>query len=288
MKLVFIFCFFFTSCLNAQSLTQLVYFDFNKYQVPDTSARTLIKNVYVILPDSIFITGHCDSIGSNNYNNSLSYNRAKAIKNIFMASGIPANNIKICIGKGELQPAADNNTEQNRLLNRRVEIVFQKSTIITPANTIVNITKNSIPIITNKTLPKLDTIFSNRIYNKGDKIVLPSLKFRPGFHALLPESKSTLNQVFQLLQKQATLKVLICGHVCCTYPGLYDGTDLEYGTPNLSVTRAKEIYELLLEMGIDKKRLAYKGFGGSKKISEIEDNEAQKSLNRRVELIVLE
>jgi outer membrane protein OmpA-like peptidoglycan-associated protein len=288
MKFSFVLLLLFTNILNAQKVTQLVNFDFNKYEVPDTSARVLIKNVYSILPDSICIIGHCDSIGSALYNNTLSYNRAKAIKNILMASGIADNIIKVCIGKGKWQPVVNNTTEQNRFLNRRVEIIFIKRTPITfqkAANK--NVLKIN-PIKVCITAPKIDTVFSKKTYTKGDKIVLPTLKFRPGFHTLLQESTSTLQEVFELLNTQSKLKILICGHVCCTYPGLYDGTDLEYGTPNLSVTRAKEIYEQLIEMGIDKNRLHYKGFGGSKKISEAEDNEQQKSLNRRVELVVLE
>jgi outer membrane protein OmpA-like peptidoglycan-associated protein len=287
-KLKFIVVLIFCNAIavQAQHLSQTILFDFNNYQVPDTSARFIIKNLYVTLPDSIIIFGHCDSVGSDRYNKKLSQQRAQAVKNILLASGINNNIIKVCFGKGERQPIENNSTAINRQSNRRVEILFKVNNASKKVSLKAEIPKQ---IATNKPIlkPKIDTLLKDRSLIIGQTIVLPSLKFIPGFHTLLPQSQNTLIELFELLQAKPQLKILICGHVCCTYPGLYDGTDLEFGTANLSVTRAKAIYQQLIEMGIDKKRLAYKGFGGSRKISVIEDNEQQKSLNRRVEIVVL-
>jgi len=52
---------------------------------------------------------------------------------------------------------------------------------------------------------------------------------------------------------------MILGHVCC---GREDGQDYATGKYNLSETRAKAVYDYLIENGIDKSRLKHKGLAG--------------------------
>ena len=56
------------------------------------------------------------------------------------------------------------------------------------------------------------------------------------------------------------MKVEIQGHVCCT-GSKADGLDTDTGYPNLSENRARAVYNFLIENGIDKSRLRYKGSG---------------------------
>ena len=70
---------------------------------------------------TVLISGHTDSTGSENLNQSLSVNRAGAVRNILLASGVTDNRITV-VGFGESRPIADNSTAYGRQVNRRVEI----------------------------------------------------------------------------------------------------------------------------------------------------------------------
>ncbi|MGM0620314.1 MAG: OmpA family protein [Bacteroidota bacterium] len=69
------------------------------------------------------IEGHTDNVGSSESNLKLSDDRAKAIKNFFTDScNVDSEMIEIH-ALGENSPVADNNTEEGREKNRRVEII---------------------------------------------------------------------------------------------------------------------------------------------------------------------
>ncbi|MFH1000585.1 MAG: OmpA family protein [Bacteroidota bacterium] len=73
-------------------------------------------------PDSkIFITGHTDSTGDADMNMQLSIDRANNLKAYLIKKNIPEEAFEID-GKGLTEPAGDNETDEGRALNRRVEI----------------------------------------------------------------------------------------------------------------------------------------------------------------------
>ena len=75
---------------------------------------------------AIQITGHTDSVGSEQANRALSFNRANTVANYLSSRGINRGIIRTQ-GMGESQPVADNNTDQGRAQNRRVEIAIKGS-----------------------------------------------------------------------------------------------------------------------------------------------------------------
>jgi len=78
-------------------------------------------------PDSnILITGHTDSDGSENYNQTLSEQRAKAVSDYTMYKGISSSRLST-VGLGETEPVASNDTADGKQLNRRVEIAIYAS-----------------------------------------------------------------------------------------------------------------------------------------------------------------
>ncbi len=82
---------------------------------------------------SIQITGHTDSVGSEQANQILSYNRANTVANYLASRGINRGLIHTQ-GRGESQPIASNKTKYGRAQNRRVEIAikgFSKETVRT-------------------------------------------------------------------------------------------------------------------------------------------------------------
>jgi outer membrane protein OmpA-like peptidoglycan-associated protein len=74
------------------------------------------------------VEGHTDSVGSDEYNQKLSENRAGAVRDYLVQQGIPADAI-VSRGLGKTQPVATNDTAEGRQQNRRVELVLSGEAI---------------------------------------------------------------------------------------------------------------------------------------------------------------
>jgi|GEM_PF-2121829 len=71
---------------------------------------------------SVTLTGHTDNIGSEEYNQMLSVQRAKAVQQFLLQQGIDKKMIR-ALGMGEKQPVRSNDRLAGRKANRRVAIV---------------------------------------------------------------------------------------------------------------------------------------------------------------------
>ncbi|MCB9233760.1 MAG: OmpA family protein [Bacteroidia bacterium] len=69
----------------------------------------------------IELAGHTDNVGSDDYNQKLSENRAAAVKKYLTDKGIAPERIQ-SVGYGESRPVAANDTEPGRAQNRRTEV----------------------------------------------------------------------------------------------------------------------------------------------------------------------
>jgi outer membrane protein OmpA-like peptidoglycan-associated protein len=74
---------------------------------------------------TVLIEGHTDSVGSAEFNQRLSENRAESVERALLERGVAANQIRTA-GKGETMPVASNDTASGRQQNRRVEMIFQE------------------------------------------------------------------------------------------------------------------------------------------------------------------
>ncbi|WP_455220576.1 OmpA family protein [Kaarinaea lacus] len=102
-------------------------FDFDSYQLKSNFKPTLDSVVLVLNEfESTLITveGHTDSKGSEAYNQKLSENRALSVSNYLINKGVKQQRLA-AIGKGELEPIADNSTISGRAQNRRVELTLE-------------------------------------------------------------------------------------------------------------------------------------------------------------------
>ena len=102
---------------------QGIQFDLNKSTIKPTSYGILDKVVKVMQDNPAYnleINGHTDSQGNDEYNQTLSEERAASVKQYLVGKGINASRL-VSKGFGEAQPVASNNTERGRYLNRRVE-----------------------------------------------------------------------------------------------------------------------------------------------------------------------
>lgn len=69
------------------------------------------------------IQGYTDSVGSEDFKQSLSERRADSVKSYLMAQGVGATRV-VSSGKGRSDPVADNDSAAGRQQNRRVEVVI--------------------------------------------------------------------------------------------------------------------------------------------------------------------
>ncbi len=70
----------------------------------------------------VYVEGHTDSVGTNNY--AFGLGRANNVKDYLISQGISASIIETK-SKGENEPIADNNSERGRAKNRRIEITIK-------------------------------------------------------------------------------------------------------------------------------------------------------------------
>ena len=104
-----------------------VLFDTAKATLKPGAYTTIDRLATVLKEDQarkVLIEGHTDSVGSDEYNQSLSERRAASVQAALFERGVEASQIST-VGKGETTPVASNDNAAGRQGNRRVELVFQ-------------------------------------------------------------------------------------------------------------------------------------------------------------------
>lgn len=102
-----------------------VNFDFDESVIRPEDQANIDKDVATLEQwgkVNIEVAGHTDSRGSDEYNMTLSEQRANAVRNHLIKKGIEADRLT-AVGYGESQPVADNATDEGRFKNRRVELI---------------------------------------------------------------------------------------------------------------------------------------------------------------------
>ena len=79
-----------------------------------------------------------------------------------------------------------------------------------------------------------------------------------GYSYLVKESIPVLEKMAEALRKRDDIYFTIEGHVCCTQKAR-DAVDRKTGKRNLSLARAKYIYDYLVEKGVKRTRMRYVG-----------------------------
>jgi len=108
-------------------LTLHINFDFDKAEIQPEFKADLDRAATFIREHSqvpfILIAGHTDHTGSADYNQKLSEDRARAVRDYLVANyGIDGKRL-LFRGYGKSRPVADNKTREGRYQNRRVEII---------------------------------------------------------------------------------------------------------------------------------------------------------------------
>lgn len=293
LALVFILLRLIASAQMHDSAKVIIHFSFNQFQITNTAKSTIdsflnLFNTTHFAITGFTVAGHTDQIGSHFYNNLLSLQRANATTAYLSTKGFDKSFIQKMSGYGKQLLFTKKMSEEERLLNRRVEITCYCIPLIKPAAT----EKVLLPPVTGGkdaiTLPKTIKI-AERIEDTatkvGDNIELPYILFVGGMHEFLRFSYPYLDELLAAMQNNAALEIEIQGHICCA-PNEEDGLDFGTGRKDLSVARAKAVYDYLRNNGINKSRMSYRGFGHQFPIT-LERTEAEKTRNRRVEIKII-
>jgi hypothetical protein len=96
------------------------FFATNSYKISGAGRERLTTFFEETAATSYIITGHTDARASDEYNMTLSFNRASAVARIAQSSGARIADVR---GYGERLPVATNKTSHGQAKNRRVEII---------------------------------------------------------------------------------------------------------------------------------------------------------------------
>ena len=269
MKTLVIFLLISQLLLAQKELTHEVYFDTDMSEVPEAEHNKLLlflSEIESLDIEKISIYGFCDDRGSHTYNLKLSQDRANSIKTIFSNNEFDETIITNVDGKGEvlLNLIQEQNVEKIRGLNRKVKIIV--SPVFPPR-----------PVVKTKSNDAAEILKGD--IKAGDNIILDNILFKTGYSYLMPESVKTLENITKVMVERKDIYFTIQGHVCCTQNSR-DALDRKTKQRNLSVARAKYIYDYMAKKGVDKKRMKYVGMrrmfplGGEPKF------------DRRVEILV--
>jgi outer membrane protein OmpA-like peptidoglycan-associated protein len=108
-----------------------VLFDFNKYTLKTDAREKLAKVSGILLsyPNlKLQVEGYTDNIGSDDYNQKLSEERAGSVRDYLVAEGVAQPSISAA-GYGKSDPVADNSSASGRAENRRVQLVVSGNAI---------------------------------------------------------------------------------------------------------------------------------------------------------------
>ncbi|MBO4614324.1 MAG: OmpA family protein [Bacteroidales bacterium] len=113
----------------------------------------------------------------------------------------------------------------------------------------------------------------------GDRFRLNQIYFEFNSSELLTISYIQLDSLYNILAEKPSLRIEIRGHT--------DNIGSEGYNKKLSVERAASVYNYLLEKGIPKTRMKYRGFGPNVPVAD-NSTEEGRELNRRVEIFIVE
>lgn len=246
-----------------------IFFEFDKFNLKEEQAEGVIAFVQKIDTariESIQIYGYCDDRGKDEYNFVLSTNRANTVKDKLIERGIKSKIIITLEGKGRIMLDEDLQTDipEARSKNRRVDVVVNYKSI-----TIENL---KIPGV-------YSTIKKDAV--PGDRIYLERVLFERGSSQLTIQAKKELDKIAILLLKYKNIIFEVQGHVCCTPTYHREAIDRETKKRELSVNRAKRVFNYLFKKGISNSRMTYRGYGNTQSLKQ------GSALDRRVELLIL-
>lgn len=270
----------------------------------DRTAKKILDRLVIRLlafPEVVVgVRAHTDSKGPEYINQSVSETRARAVVAYLSRAGVSKRQLKP-MGVGESQPRETNETEEGRLMNRRIELVTLPDRDIAPTHVTVLATarnkgkksaqKSEIAAISEAgdaapvlaaALPQSDVPAFPAQPEEATAHelsgVIEGVAFKTGTETLLPESEPALDAVAGLLRTHASARVVIMAHTDDQGPAEANLT--------LSAKQAARVAKYLESKGISADRMEVEGYGESLPVAQ-NVTERDRASNRRIELRVL-
>lgn len=202
-------------------------------------------------PDSTaVIEGHTDDVGSNEDNLALSQRRAESVVSYLVDTYRIAPSRLRAVGHGETRPLVDNDSEEGKRLNRRINAVIACATDI-----------EGLTVIPARITMAMDMEFD-----------LNRVDVKPRYH-------EELRKVANFLKASPRVTATVEGHTANLQGTADEGLQL-------SQRRAQSVVNYLADnFAIPRSQLAAEGFGRTRRISYNTSAEGQQE-NRRVNIIL--
>jgi len=241
----------------------------------------------------IELGGHTDNSGKSATNYALSKKRAKRVYDYLVNAGISPERLT-WKGYGPSQPIATNKYKTTRAQNRRIEVklISKKKEDFTRLVEEEDTTSNSneettttpevvVPkeekLVTTQAGTVADLAASPKNYTSGDKLLMAQVKFEPYSTNISDPNCSDLVALLKALKSNPSLKVELSGYS--------DNSGDPVGNVTLSQSRAKSVYQFLLDNGVSEKQITYKGYG-PKNPRYTNATKEGRAKNRRIEVTV--
>ena len=197
------------------------------------------------------IEGYMDSNGNKRFLRNLSLDRAKAVLEYFTYfGGLNRENFQV-FGMGDNSPIANNNTEEGRKENRRIEIVPENFN-----SDQINLEQSEVEF--DQFILRGDDTFE---YNEATLKVLANV---------------LLDEIATYIENEPESKWKIEGYM--------DNQGSASLLNKLSYNRAKAVYDYFISKGLSPDQFTVSGFGSSNPVTS-NDTEEGRSTNRRVLII---
>jgi OmpA-OmpF porin, OOP family len=112
----------------------------------------------------------------------------------------------------------------------------------------------------------------------GKGVVLNNIFFATNSYALEDKSKTELDKIVNFMKLNSKISIEFGGHT--------DDVGSDKANLDLSLKRAKSVYEYIVSKGIPAVRLKFKGYGETKPVAP-NDSDENRQLNRRIEFVIL-
>ena len=249
---------------------QTIFFQQDKKNITSQEITQLKTFVELKLVDSntkVLLVGHSDLSGrvkSPIYNAELSADRAKAVRAELEKLGISRDRIVIkSYGFDKQKEASEELKDQNQLFRKVDLLLFENDAELAK-------------ILENEDAPKAKINADLNQVAVGE--VMATLYFQYGKSALRDDSFKALQELSTYLAANGSSQVVVEGHTDAIGPVSIN--------QNVSIQRANSIKAQMVSLGVNSDQIQTAGFGESRPIR-VNDTEAGRSLNRRIEIILV-
>jgi len=229
------------------------------------------------------IAGHTDSQGSEDGNRALSQARAEAVLLALQGRRVDVTEMR-AMGYGESRPIADNETEEGREANRRIEFTLigapaAPAAVLATTGTATDqpATAQAAAAGTDATTMKAPEVPADGTACIGRITVLlmrEKITFDPGSDEISSGSAGLVTALAEILKQCPGTPIEVAGHT--------DSQGSSRNNQTLSEDRAKAVLVALKEQGVDVSTMKAAGYGEDKPIADNGTEEGREA-NRRIE-----